>query len=330
MPELPEVEILCRRLDEHCAGRLVERAELASISALKTFDPPLRSLAGRVIESCSRRGKYVCFKLSPGGTGLSRGDAESVPSVEQESLAAGDADSPPSPGATPPSAPAPAPVWLVIHLARGGWIKWRRKLAPAPARPGKGPLALRLGLEGGEGFDVTEMGTEKRLAIWMVTSPEEVAGLASLGPEPLDAAFTVDRLAAILRAEKGDLKHALSRQSIIAGVGNAYSDEALHAAGLSPFKQAAKLSPDELDRLHAALNLVLTEAVERAAPLELDELKDGKRQGMRVHGRTGSACPVCGDTVREVSFATRSLQYCATCQTGGKPLADRRLSRLLK
>ena len=252
MPELPEVEILCKRLDERCAGRRIARAELASISALKTFEPPLRSLVGRVVESCSRRGKYVCFKLAPE-------DAET------------DADR----------------LWLVIHLARGGWIKWRRQLAPATARPGKGPLALRVGLEGGEGFDVTEMGTEKRLAIWVVRSPDEIEGVATLGPEPLEEGFSTERLAAILGAEKGDLKHALSRQSIIAGVGNAYSDEALHAARLSPFKQAAKLTPDELARLHTALDLVLTEAIARAAPLDLDELKDGKRQGMRVHGRTG-------------------------------------------
>jgi formamidopyrimidine-DNA glycosylase len=304
MPELPEVEILCRRLDERCAGRQVDRLELASISALKTFDPPLSSLAGHVIESCSRRGKYVCFKLR-----------------------FGDGPSPTTGGGE--HGPRAGTTWLVIHLARGGWIKWRRQLAAA-ARPGKGPLALRVGLVGGEGFDVTEMGTEKRLAVWAVGSPDEIEGVATLGPEPLEEGCSLERLGAILSAEKGDLKHVLSRQSIIAGVGNAYSDEALHAARLSPFKQAARLSPAELERLHAGLNLVLSEAVERAAPLDLDELKDGKRQGMRVHGRAGLACPVCGDTVREVSFATRSLQYCPTCQTGGKPLADRRLSRLLK
>jgi formamidopyrimidine-DNA glycosylase len=332
MPELPEVEILCRRLDEHCGGRRVERAELASISALKTFDPPLRSLVGHEIKSCSRRGKYICFQLTHPAGGLSPPRA-GTPSPAGRDLPAvaspGSSEEFLSPG-TAARDSAGGPLWLVIHLGRGGWIKWRRQLAPAAARPGRGPLALRLGLEGGDGFDVTEMGTEKRLAIWVVTSPEEVPGVATLGPEPLDADFTLERLAVILQAENGDLKHVLSRQSVIAGVGNAYSDEALHAARLSPFKQAARLSPDELGRLHAALNLVLTEAVDRAAPLDLDELKDGKRQGMRVHGRTGSACPVCGDTVREVSFATRSLQYCATCQTGGKPLADRRLSRLLK
>ena len=116
----------------------------------------------------------------------------------------------------------------------------------------------------------------------------------------------------------------------MAGIGNAYSDEILHAARLSPFKPAGSLSADELDRLYEALRSILTDAVERAVGLGASELKGDKKRAMRVHGRTGEQCPVCGDVVREVSFSTRSLQYCATCQTGGKPLADRRLSRLVK
>jgi formamidopyrimidine-DNA glycosylase len=286
VPELPEVEILCRRLDEHTRGKLVERLELASISALKTFDPPLRSLEGRFVKGVERRGKYVCTEID--------GD------------------------------------FVVLNLARSGWVKWRDKMTATVPRPGRGPLALRARFEGGCGFDVTEMATEKRLAIWVVHSLEHIDGIATLGPEPLSGTFTRERLAALLAGQKGDLKHALSRQSLIAGVGNAYSDEALHAARLSPFKSAAKLSGDELDRLYAGLITVLSEAIARAADLDMDELKDGKRTGMRVHGRTGQACEVCGDTVREVAFSTRSLQYCPTCQTGGKPLADRRLSRLLK
>ncbi len=295
MPELPEVEVLCRRLDERCAGRTVERLDLASFAALKTFDPPLRSLVPSRFEECRRRGKFICIRLAD----------------------VADASPPPQ-------------HWLVIHLARGGWVKWRDKLATAPVKLGRGPLALRVGFSEGDGFDVTEMGHEKRLAVWTAHSPTEIESVATLGPEPLDAEFTEERFASILRGENADLKHALSRQSVIAGVGNAYSDEALHAARLSPFKPASKLSPDEVSRLYGSLIGVLREAIERSEPLDLDQLKDGKRGGMRVHGRAGQACPVCGDVVREVSFATRSLQYCATCQTGGKPLADRRLSRLLK
>jgi formamidopyrimidine-DNA glycosylase len=113
-------------------------------------------------------------------------------------------------------------------------------------------------------------------------------------------------------------------------VGNAYSDEILHAARMSPFKPTASLTRDEVERLYQALRGTLTEAVERARGVAAGRLKAEKKSGLRVHGRTGEPCPVCGDTVREVSFSDSSLQYCPTCQTGGKPLADRRLSRLLK
>ena len=221
-------------------------------------------------------------------------------------------------------------LWLVIHLARGGWLQWREKAPAARARPGKGPLALRLGLSSGAGFDVTEQGTEKRLALWLVTSPDEVEGVARLGPDPLDASFDVDALRSVLAKRGGNLKTVLVDQSILAGVGNAYSDEALHRARLSPFKPAGKLTDDEVGCLYSALRDLLTDAVERSAGLPAKGLKAEKRSAMAVHGRTGEACPVCGDTVREVSFATKSLQYCPTCQTGGKVLADRRLSRLLR
>ena len=180
------------------------------------------------------------------------------------------------------------------------------------------------------GFDVTEMGTEKRLALWVVHRPEEVEPLASLGPDPLDSGFDAATLAAIVATAPGTIKNALSTQSLIAGVGNAYSDEILHAARLSPFKPAAKLSADEIQRVHAALVTILAEATARASGRSAKELKGDKARAMRVHGRTGEPCPVCGDVVRQVSYSTKSLQYCATCQTGGRPLADRRLSRLLK
>jgi formamidopyrimidine-DNA glycosylase len=221
-------------------------------------------------------------------------------------------------------------AWLVMHLARGGWIKWRAKLPPDVARPNRSPLALRMGFDGGSGFDVTEMGTEKRLALWVVRDPEEVEGLATLGVDPLDAAFDVDTLAKLLAEAPGNIKTVLAAQSIIAGIGNAYSDEILHVARLSPFKPARNVVGQELVRLHSAIVGVLGEAVGRAVGQEAAELKGDKKRAMRVHGRTGHACPECGDVIREVSFATKSLQYCATCQTGGKPLADRRLSKLLR
>jgi formamidopyrimidine-DNA glycosylase len=174
------------------------------------------------------------------------------------------------------------------------------------------------------------MGTQKRLAIYVVRSPYDVAGIARLGPDPLDASFDVAALAAILRGTRQQLKGLLRDQSVLAGVGNAYSDEVLHAAKLSPFRLGGSLSEAEVETLHTALIDVLTDALGRSRGLAATDLKAEKKLALRVHGRTGQPCPVCGDTVREVAFADSSLQYCPTCQTGGKPLADRRLSRLLK
>jgi formamidopyrimidine-DNA glycosylase len=220
--------------------------------------------------------------------------------------------------------------WLVVHLALGGWIRWFEALPSTALKPGRSPIALRVGLDDGAGFDVTEMGKEKRLALWVVTAPEEVTPLAGLGVDPLSPEFTVDRLAELLSSRSTNLKTALTTQSLIAGVGNAYSDEALHRAGLSPYKKSGRLEPAEVARLHDGLTAVLSEAVARASDVDLAELKGDKKRAMAVHGKAGQNCPTCGDTIREVSFATRSLQYCPTCQTDGKTLADRRMSKLLK
>ncbi|MFI9155102.1 Fpg/Nei family DNA glycosylase [Streptomyces sp. NPDC053367] len=219
---------------------------------------------------------------------------------------------------------------LVTHLARAGWLHWRDRLPDGPPRPGKGPLALRVALETGAGFDLTEAGTQKRLAVYVVEDPRQVEGVARLGPDPLADDFDEARLATLLAGERRRLKGALRDQGLIAGVGNAYSDEILHAAKMSPFKLAGALTAEETSRLYDALRTTLTEAVERSRGLAAGRLKAEKKSGLRVHGRTGEPCPVCGDTIREVSFSDSSLQYCPTCQTGGKPLADRRLSRLLK
>jgi formamidopyrimidine-DNA glycosylase len=217
---------------------------------------------------------------------------------------------------------------LVVHLARAGWLHWRTGLPPAPPKPGKGPLALRVHLDDGNGFDLTEQGTRKGLAVYVVRSPSEVPGIARLGPDALE----VDReqFAALMASRSGQLKGALTDQTLIAGIGNAYSDEILHAAKISPFKMANKLDDDELVRLFDAMKGTLTDALERQQGQRAATMKGEKRSGLMVHARTGLPCPVCGDTVREVSFADTSLQYCPTCQTGGKPLADRRMSKLLR
>ena len=286
MPELPEVHALVGFLAERAVGRVVARVDVAAISVLKTYDPPVTALAGLEITGAARWGKFLDIDVSG--------------------------------------------LHLVMHLARGGWVRWSEALSPAPPRPGKGPLALRVHLDDGTGFDVTEAGTQKRLAVYVVRSPYDVAGIARLGPDPLAPGFDQAALAGLLAGSRHQLKKVLRDQSALAGVGNAYSDEVLHAARMSPFRLAGSLSDDEVGVLYAALRAVLGDAVERSSGLAAGLLKAEKKTAMRVHGRTGQPCPVCGDTVREVSFADSALQYCPTCQTGGKPLADRRLSRLLK
>jgi DNA-formamidopyrimidine glycosylase len=293
MPELPEVEALAVYLREHAVGHAVARADAASFAALKTFDPPLSALTGRSITEVRRHGKFL--DLTASGSSGPDGD-----------------------------------LHLIFHLARAGWLRWRAEIPDKPVKPGKSPLAFRLVLDDGAGFDLTEAGTQKRLAVYLVRDPADVPGVATLGPEPLADDFDVEALAAILKGRRTQIKGVLRDQHIIAGIGNAYSDEVLHAAQMSPFKLASSFTPDEVAVLHSAIITTLREAVARSAGLAAAELKGEKKSGLRVHGKTGQPCPVCGDTIREVSFADSSLQYCATCQTGGKPLADRRLSRLLK
>lgn len=221
---------------------------------------------------------------------------------------------------------------LVLHLARAGWVRWRDEVPAIPPKPStKSTLALRVVLDDQSGLDITEAGTRKSLAAYVVRDPQDVPGIASLGPDPLTDDFTIDRLKAILEKEgRKQLKGVLRHQGTIAGIGNAYSDEILHAARMSPFKPANGLTDDELATLYAAVRDTLGDAVDRSRGLHASELKGEKKSNLAVHGRAGQACPVCGDTVLEVSFADSSLQYCPTCQTGGKPLADRRMSKLLK
>lgn len=219
---------------------------------------------------------------------------------------------------------------LVFHLAKAGWLRWYDLLPTTLIRPGKSPIALRVALDDDSGFDLTEAGTKKSLAVYVVRDPQEVPGVVRLGPEPLDASFTREVFAGLLAGRRTQIKGLLRDQSVIAGIGNAYSDEILHAARMSPYAIAATLDDEDVDRLFEAMRTTLTDAVAAASGKPPADLKDAKRAGFRVHARHGEACPVCGDTVRSVFFTDRSMEYCPTCQTGGKTLADRRLSRLLK
>jgi formamidopyrimidine-DNA glycosylase len=222
-----------------------------------------------------------------------------------------------------------AQLHLVVHLARAGWLQYRDAFsAQTPLKPGKGPIALRVRLDDGSGFDLTEAGTQKRLAAYLVTDVRLVPGIAKLGPDALGV--DLDGFAAALRSRRGQVKGVLTDQSVLSGVGNAYSDEILHAARLSPFALTNRLTDEAMATLFEATRRVLTDAVSRSVGQKAATLKSEKRSGLAVHNRAGLPCPVCGDTVREVSFHDSSLQYCATCQTNGKPLADRRLSKLVR
>ncbi|WP_341268542.1 Fpg/Nei family DNA glycosylase [Gordonia malaquae] len=290
MPELPEVSAIAAYLDSRMAGLPIRRVDVASLSVLKTADPPFSALVGRVVTAVDRIAKYLVIRTD--------GDN-------------GEID-------------------LVIHLSRAGWVRWSSDLSPRPLKPGgKSPIALRVhcGLPG-EGFDVTEAGTQKRLAAWIVRDTADVERIATLGPDVLE--LSRGDFATILASRTSRIKNLLTDQRVISGVGNAYSDEILHTARLSPFATAKTLSEEQVGALYDAMRSVLLDATRRLEDSEVATMKSEKRTGLRVHARTGMPCPVCGDTIREVSFADRSFQYCPTCQTGGKVLADRRMSRLLK
>lgn len=289
MPELPEVEALAAYLRERAVGRVVTRVDQASFSAVKTFDPPLSALQGLTVAGASRHGKFLDIDVDG--------------------------------------------LHLITHLSRAGWLRWSDNLSATPPKPGKGPLALRVHLLDPEtddagGFDLTEAGTQKRLAVYLVRDPAEVPGIAKLGPDALTV--DLDRFTDLLRAQRQQVKGALTDQAVLAGIGNAYSDEILHTAHLSPFKLAANLTEGEVATLYESMVTTLTAAVARSVGQKAATLKGEKRSGLQVHARTGLPCPVCGDTVREVSLYDRSFQYCPTCQTGGKVLADRRMSKLLR
>lgn len=273
MPEMPEVQGLVdflrsKLLPSDAPPARIAGVEVLSFSVLKTGEVPLAALEAGPVTGVERRGKFII--LTAGG------------------------------------------VHLVLHLAKAGWLRWSDALKPGRLRPGKGPLALRVRFtaeaDGPEpGFDLTEAGTKKSLAAYVVRDPRDVPGIARLGPE----AFDVDQetFAGLVASHRGQIKGLLRNQAVLAGIGNAYSDEILHAARLSPFANASRLQPDEVQRLYRALRDTLESAIANASGRPAAELKDSKRRALRVHARAGQQCPVCGDTVREVSFADSSLQY---------------------
>jgi formamidopyrimidine-DNA glycosylase len=295
MPELPELDVLAENLGTQLKGVGVRAVRVVSVAALKTFDPPIDALAGWTIAGAGRKAKYVWLEL----------------------------DAPEGPG---PAGAADGRLYMVMHLSLGGRIS----LGPKPAS--RKIAVLTIDLEGDQVLSMTEGSTQRHAAVWLVRSLDRVPGLDSLGPEPLDPDFTVERLAEILGAGGHTLKGMLTDQRGMSGVGNAWSDEVLHRARMSPFARPERLDDAEVARLHTALVDVLTEA--RGTMAEqvggAIQIPKAAERLFAVHGRAGEPCFVCGDTIRSVWMGQRETSYCPTCQTGGRVLADRRRSRFLR
>ncbi len=288
MPELPEITALASFVGEHAAEDPIAAVQVAALGLLATVDPPIGALVGGRIVEVGRYGKFLDI---------------AVDTVDGRRL------------------------HLILHLARAGWLRWSDNMSSVVLKLG-GPIALRVKLQSGSGFDITEAGTKKSVTAWVVADPQQVPGVARLGPDALS--IGPDEFAALLAGSGAQLKSLLREQGLLAGIGNAYSDEILHTAKISPYQAGKRLTPAAQVALYESMRSVLLAAIERSVGQGAARLKGEKRLGLRVHARNGMPCPVCGDTVAQVEFADRTFQYCPTCQTGGRKLADRAMSRLLR
>jgi len=275
MPELPEVEAWVRELDPLVSRAPVERAGPAHIATVKTFDPPLTSLAGRRLSSARRRGKNLLFPTEDGQ------------------------------------------LVLRVHLMSAGRLRYH----PPGAKTPKTPM-FRLSFSDGGELVLTEAGKKKRAGVWLLTPEALELELAHLGPDALG--LGPERLGEILGRERRQLHPLLRDQRALAGIGRAHANEILWLARLSPFKLSTDLSAEEIARLAAAIDDDLLRA------LALREAGKGDKDVYRIHGHFGEPCPLGHDTLRRVAFEEHTITYCPTCQTGGKELKDRRLSRLLR
>jgi formamidopyrimidine-DNA glycosylase len=300
VPELPELEVTKDRLRLALAGRVAAGSTVRSPVALKTVTPPLESLAGRRIRSVSRLGKVICIAFD----GF-----------------AGSSSPPPTTSSFPLST---SPLHLCVHLMLSG------RFAFGPTRAPLNRLhAFALHLDRDEDLRVIEDSTQHRLSIYLVANPQHVDIVARLGPDPLNAEFTLARLRHALGHRSRTLKRFLTDQSAIAGIGNCFSDEILFKARLSPFALSTAIQPEDTIRLYMAVKKVLQDAILNLRALDrLPERKD--RTFLRVHDRLDQPCPACSTQVKRVSYSESTLYYCPACQTGGRELADRRFSKFLK
>ena len=304
MPELPDIVVYIEALERRVLGERVTGFRIASPAVMRTYEPPYDSVVGEEVVSIQRVGKRIALGFGDNREG-GRPSSDPPPA-----LRAGE----------------PETVYLVIHLMIAGRLRWETPRKPIPKKVGLAALDFEAG-----SLILTEQGTHKRAGIWMASSWDEVANLDRGGIEPLDA--NQDEFASALRSENRTLKRALTDPRIFSGIGNAYSDEILWMARLSPVQRTGQLDDEEVGRLHHAVVTSLREWTERLRE-EVGEGWPGKvtafREDMAVHGKYGEPCPRCGSKVQRIVYSSNETNYCATCQTGGKLLADRSLSRLLK
>jgi formamidopyrimidine-DNA glycosylase len=283
VPELPDILLYQRALTSRIVGQPLERLRIASPFLLRTADPPVTDLAGRMVLEVQRLGKRIVFRFEDD-------------------------------------------LFAVLHLMIAGRLHWK---APGVRIAGRSGLAAWDFPAGS--LLLTEAGTKHRASLHLLRGVE---GLAAHDPGGLDVfGATPEEFRAVLTRESHTLKRALTDPHLFDGIGNAYSDEILHAARLSPLRLTAQLTPEEIERLHRATRQTLDHWIERLqveAGDRFPEKVTAFREGMAVHGRYRQPCPVCGSPVQRIRYAANEVNYCATCQTGGRLLADRSLSRLLK
>jgi formamidopyrimidine-DNA glycosylase len=297
MPELPDIAAYISALEARILGQMLEQVRLASVFLLRTVDPPLASVEGRKVVELRRVGKRIAIgvegDLPPQRQGPVVGDSRRV--------------------------------WVVLHLMIAGRLHWK---PPQAKLAGRNALAA-FDFPGGS-LTLTEAGSKRRASLHVVRGQE---GLYSIDPGGVEVFETdLDGFRAALTAENRTLKRALTDPRLVSGIGNAYSDEILHAAHMSPVTLTHKLKPEDWARLFAATKSTLSlwmERLHKEAEKSFPEGVTAFRPEFAVHGKFDQPCPRCGEKVQRIRYADNETNYCARCQTGGKVLADRSLSRLL-
>jgi formamidopyrimidine-DNA glycosylase len=323
VPELPDIEAYIEALRPRVVGRNLLGIRLANPFLLRTVDPPLEAVAGARVESIERLGKRLVFEVTAPGDRTVLPD-EAIP---PDQVVSPDGATTPLRGTASAAGPAAvAPIFIVVHLMIAGRLHWKESASPIPKGPGLAAFDFTSG-----SLILTEAGKKRRASLRLVKGREALAELDPGGLEVMGS--SVAQFDATLRRENRTVKRALTDPHTVSGIGNAYSDEILHRARLSPLKLTKDLNATEMAALHAAAIEILqgwTERLRAQAREGFPEKVTAFRPEMGVHGRFGRACPECGVAIQRIVYADNECDYCPGCQTKGRILADRALSRLLK